>query len=498
MNCREIPLIRSRVLAVTGILLGSSLQLVAQELAPVPPDAAQQEAVKLIEEVYGEEHAKAKTSTAKTALANKLLKEATASEDLTNRYVLLRVARDMATQAGDAGTAVRAVEEIGKSFQVDLFQLKGAALSEARKSASLTEQREALAEQALALIEDAVARDDFVAAKYLGQLALDSARKARERDLTKRIVARNKTVTEVAEAYSETKDAFQTLEESPTDPEANLAAGRYLCFMKGDWEKGMPMLALGKDGQTTKLAIKELKGITDVEGQVALGDGWWELAETKDGLTKERARERAAVWYRLACPKLSGLAKSKVETRLQQLEPKSPPKPQTVAKSPPKPQTVASQHYFDPKTLGKVMFLDYVDNTWKNDIRPSFHIQKVPSGYGVVCNVDTGFDEKMILFPDEEVSTKKLVAAFTVARGHCKVSLRPKDLAPKGTTCTPLAAGKTYGVEVWIENGTARGTVNGQPMVIGHNDPGNYGYYSLMLYRRSSIVFHKLHFVSLE
>lgn len=316
MNCRQLFLTCPCILPAVGILLANCPSLAAQDLAPVPSDAAQQKAVKLIEEVYGEEHTQAKTSAEKTALAGKLLKEAAASEDLTNRYVLLRVARDMATEAGDAETAVRAVEEIGKSFQVDLLQLKGAALSAARKSASLSKQRKALAEQALALIEEAVARDDFVAARYLAQLALDAARKAREGDLTKRIVARSKMVTEVAEEYSAAKDAFQTLEEKPVDPEANLAAGKYLCFTKGNWDKGIPMLALGKDGQTTKLAIKELEGVTDVGGQVAIGDGWWALSETKDGLTKKRARERAVAWYRLAFPKLTGLVKAKVEKRL--------------------------------------------------------------------------------------------------------------------------------------------------------------------------------------
>jgi len=319
MNNRQILLACSGVLLTTGVLLANGLPLAAQDLAPVPSDASQQKATKLIEEVYGEEHAQAKTSAAKTALANTLLKAAGESQNMTNRYVLLRVARDVATQAGDAETALRAVEEIGNSFQVDVFRLKGAALSQASKSASLTKQRKPIAEHALGLIEEAVDRDDFVAAKYLGQLALDSARKAREGGLTKRIVARNKIVTEVAEEYSAAKDAFQTLDEKPVDPEANFAAGKYLCFTKGNWNKGIPMLALGKSGQTTKLAIRELEGVTDVAGQVALGDGWWVLSETKDGLVKERLRERAVVWYRLASPKLAGLAKSKVEKRISEI-----------------------------------------------------------------------------------------------------------------------------------------------------------------------------------
>jgi len=333
MNGRPIPLICFCVLLAAGILQANGLPLVAQELAPVPPDAAQQEAVELIEEVYGEDYAQAKTSPAKTALANKLLKEARESNDPTNRYVLLRVARDMATQAGDAETALRAVGEMAESFQVDLFQLKGAVLSAVSKSASLTKHRKVLAEQALALIDEAVAKDDFVAAKYLGELAWDAARKAREAELTKKVVARNKAVREMAEAYSEAEGFFQTLKDNPVDPDANLAVGKYYCFGKGNWDRGVSMLALGSDAALKRVASKELDTPTDVEGQVALGDGWWDLAETKDGFAKERLRERAAVWYRLAVPKLSGLAKSKVEKRISEASP-SPASPPPMAVAP--------------------------------------------------------------------------------------------------------------------------------------------------------------------
>jgi len=303
-----------------GLLAANVLPLVAQDLAPVPSDAAQQEVAKLIQEVYAEEHAQTKTSAAKTVLANKLVKEAAQSQDVTTRYVLLRVARDMATQAGDAETALRAVEELAKSFQVDVFRLKGAAVSQARKSAFSTKQRKAIAEHSLTLIDEALAKDDFMAAKYLGELALDSARKAREGNLTRRVVARNREIADVAEAFEEVKDALQKLEENPTNPEANLTAGKYFGVVKGDWRKAIPMLALGSDNQLKELATIELRGVTDVGGQVALGDGWWDLAETQDGRTKDRLRERAIEWYRLACPKLSGFAKTRVEKRLDTVD----------------------------------------------------------------------------------------------------------------------------------------------------------------------------------
>ena len=37
---------------------------------------------------------------------------------------------------------------------------------------------------------------------------------------------------------------------------------------------GIPYLALGNDPTLKELAIKELKGVAETDGKVALGDGW--------------------------------------------------------------------------------------------------------------------------------------------------------------------------------------------------------------------------------
>jgi hypothetical protein len=39
------------------------------------------------------------------------------------------------------------------------------------------------------------------------------------------------------------------MEDNPAEPGANLAAGRFLCFHKDDWERGVPMLALGSESR---------------------------------------------------------------------------------------------------------------------------------------------------------------------------------------------------------------------------------------------------------
>ncbi len=70
------------------------------------------------------------------------------------------------------------------------------------------------------------------------------------------------------------------LETSPTDAEANLAAGRYLCLVKWDWDRAVAMLALGSDPGLKAVAKKELQRANSAEEQVAVGDAWWSLADT--------------------------------------------------------------------------------------------------------------------------------------------------------------------------------------------------------------------------
>ena len=76
---------------VVWYLAGAPLH--AADKAPVPSEAAQSEALKLVKDVYGEEYAQAASSEQKTALAQKLLQTAKGTDPGTaNHYALLRVA----------------------------------------------------------------------------------------------------------------------------------------------------------------------------------------------------------------------------------------------------------------------------------------------------------------------------------------------------------------------------------------------------------------------
>jgi hypothetical protein len=223
-------------------------------------------------------------------------------------------------QAKDADLAFRVVEEMATHFDVDTLDLKVKALTAICKSIGPREQPNAIVDRLVALMKEAVTKEKFDAAKQLGTTATDVARKSKDSAFIKETVARQgtiiKLIAEVQKAQAKVEEAVDFLDKNPTDPTANLAVGKYTCFMKNQWNKGIPMLALGDDPASKDLAVRELKGMTDAVAQAKLGDAWWDLGEKKNGLAKKNIQGHAASWYQQALPGLTGLVKDRVEKRL--------------------------------------------------------------------------------------------------------------------------------------------------------------------------------------
>ena len=103
------------------------------------------------------------------------------------------------------------------------------------------------------------------------------------------------------------------------DPKANLEVGRYYCLIRGEWAKGLPLLAQSQHPQLQELAEADLRGPTQAADQMELADGWWELADTNAPYRKA-LRLRGAHWYQQALQILPpGLLKIKAELRLEQM-----------------------------------------------------------------------------------------------------------------------------------------------------------------------------------
>lgn len=288
---------------------------------PVPADAALREAQSLVNEVYADDIAKAKRPEEKVALAKKMLKAAIDTKgDLAGRYVLLCVAKDLAAGAGNIETAFAAIAEL-EQYQTDTLALKVEVLTVISKSVRGQEAKTVI-DQINPLIDEAIAVDRYDVAKQLSGMGASLARAARDLDSIKDANARVQEVQRAEVAYMQVKKALAVLADQPNDPDANLVVGRFYCFTKDEWEKGLPMLSLGSDSALKGLAEKELGKPTDADKQVEVADEWWALAGKETATTKLRMQERAGHWYEQALPNLTGLVKAKAEKRLAEVGPR--------------------------------------------------------------------------------------------------------------------------------------------------------------------------------
>src|SRR5688500_11941489 len=110
-------------------LLTANVTVISGEEAvktSIPPnDAVQEEVNTLIATIYKSDFASAKTAEQKLVFARKLLRDGLASKDDPNgKFVLLRLAREIAIEQGELELALLAAHETGAAFQVDSLQLK--------------------------------------------------------------------------------------------------------------------------------------------------------------------------------------------------------------------------------------------------------------------------------------------------------------------------------------------------------------------------------------
>jgi WD40 repeat protein len=301
------------LLAVTLIDAGGPAKL------PVPDQASQAKARKLVLEVFQEDLKRADGPMELAKLAGELLQQGRDTrDDQTLRYVLLAESRDLAARAGDAGLAFIAINEIAKSFAVDVLAGKAATLKLAVQHADTKEAGKALLDQTLPLITDALDADAYGTARAFGEVAEAAARKAKSPSL---VLDAQKRLNEIAAAekgFAKQQGYLDRLKNNPMDAQANLELGRYYGLVKPhfNWDKAMPYLAKGSDKALKILAERDLAQPKDAVPQLALADAWWDLAGKESDPARLAIQARAAHWYEKAIGQLSGLNRTKAQKRL--------------------------------------------------------------------------------------------------------------------------------------------------------------------------------------
>ena len=134
----------------------------------------------------------------------------------------------------------------------------------------------------------------------------------------------NKLRQQLGAAQQEFDKAAESLvkyREDPEDLESGAVFGRFLCFIKGDWGAGLPLIAKAGNKEVMEVAQLDLKGAENHVDKVAIADAWWELSRRARGSYRQGAQDRAVYWYDQAYQAMpESLDRIHVKNRLAEAE----------------------------------------------------------------------------------------------------------------------------------------------------------------------------------
>jgi len=298
--------------------------LAAAVVLPVPEEAAQRQALATLHDTFAADYLKTNPA-GQAALAQQMLALAgQTQDDAAARYMLLVEARRLALATGDVPCAMDAAGQIIAGFAVDRGSWWNGTLEELSKRNGLElAEAKLLCRAWYTAGTAAFAAEDYRTLNRCIQQATAVASRSRDADLLAGTQAKFHRWQQVVVAYGLDKEALARLKQDPTDAKASTSIGRFYGFYRGDWDKGLPLLAQGDDGALRDLARRDLQPHADSAAQVQMGDAWWDYAGKQENPLAGWIRERASYWYEKALPSLGGLTAVRVQGRINQAAPQS-------------------------------------------------------------------------------------------------------------------------------------------------------------------------------
>ncbi len=292
---------------------------------PVPKLSDVAEAGKRLRNVFATRLKDAKKDAEKKALANEMLDEAERMvADPASAFALQSAAMKIASTSGGIDTVLRGVDQRVGRFDVDAYSENMAALLVFGADCVTREPQEVdgmiFLRRAVATSFSAVKNDDYVSAGSIMNYAFKFIDQPRDEMIPKSLSLLRTQLGSAKRQFDTAKESLATYRVDPQDGDAAATFGRFLCFIKGDWDTGLPLLLLGGNEQLRELASADLKGAASNKDQILLGDAWWSLAEAaRNGIYRQAARDRAAYWYRAAFADIpESLDKLHVKARLDE------------------------------------------------------------------------------------------------------------------------------------------------------------------------------------
>lgn len=283
---------------------------------PIPAKDAQARSRTLFKEIFAKELAD-RSASGRRVLAAMLLKEASKIKEATaDQFILLVGATEAGREAADLTLSFTAADALANTYEIDAFTLK----QDIALKISLRSDTEAggvdNCRAALELVDSLVEGEEYLTAIRLLQAMRPAA--AADLIINQHVQSRLKDVEAIRVASERLLPQWEKLKNSPNDPVANQAVGRFYCLMKDDWVRGVQALAKS-DHAAMKLAAEiDLANPKDNDSKIDVGNAWWDVAEKESGLAQLNFRQRAVQWYHAALQggTVAGLNRILIEKRI--------------------------------------------------------------------------------------------------------------------------------------------------------------------------------------
>lgn len=303
------------------ILLLAADSWAAETAKQLPPSGTKFKAAQnLVAEAYRSDYESAITRQARQMLVARILRDADATQDVSNRYAAMHAARNIAILDCEVESAFRIIEAIEAIYRIDGLRQRSDVLLAVSQDEKLFASNLDIGTAFHAVIAMALDEDRFDIAVSLSERNLEVARKTRDSEKMKVATALLDEVRRLRSEFSRVRSALAVLKSSPTDASANLIVGKHLCFYKGDWERGLPMLALADEEQIRTAAIADLEQPKNADEQMLLADQWFKIGQGMPNRLKRNLWTRAESWYRKSASTLEGVDRARVQGRLDRLQ----------------------------------------------------------------------------------------------------------------------------------------------------------------------------------
>lgn len=291
------------------------------EKRKVPSAEELDTAARRIRTLLAEDTAKAKRTADHREIADKLLRMVSDSKgDSASLYVIYREARQHAVLADDYDNALKICDEMADAFEVDVWEQKAEAVHQASEAAKGATQRKAIAQLTQTLAEQLATAGRYDLASDVILVGVTAAARSREAELGKALRQQRDQIWQVKRRATEAQVWLERLKSDPDNGELNQRYGSFLCFDRGDWDAGIPHLAMSTSVTIRRAAEKDEAASKSAADQAAAFEAWCDAVDAVERDHRDSARKRALHWANLAANRATGLAKSQLESRIADLE----------------------------------------------------------------------------------------------------------------------------------------------------------------------------------